>query len=176
MIPSPTPSCRCSWPLLVNFRPATLDVLERATEVLDFEAEMEASAERVYDVMAQTISAHTWVTHLRCVTRYTDPADPESVFDETFSFMTLRIRTIVADRGTRWAASVDASSLPLATEMLEVVDLTPIDTEHCHFRWRVCFDVPWYLRPFYPLVKPFFEHLFASSTQQLAAFVKAHPA
>jgi hypothetical protein len=160
--------------LLFIYSPATVDFLDQAEQTLDFEADMEASPEAVYDVMAKTISAQIWVKYLCCVDRFTDPDDPEAVFDETFWFMTLRIRTIVAARGERWAASVDAGSLPLAVRMLEVVDLTPLEGGRTHFRWRICFDLPWYLKPFFPLVKPFFDHLFSASTRQLASFMTTY--
>jgi hypothetical protein len=161
---------RMKWPLLFRLTPSDPSFADRAPFVIDNQARIAAPPERVFDELVGMENGTAWVEHfLRLDWVDRGEAVDRRVYDETFSFMSLRIRNIVAERGRLWIASVDACSFPLARQMLEVATFEP-DGDGTLFRWRVHYEPPAPVRPFRPVVQPFFERMFRRSTERLAEF------
>jgi hypothetical protein len=85
--------------------------------------------------------------------------------------MTVRVRTLEAERGRRWLASIDRCTFPIARQVLQVVTFEPVDGG-TNFRWRVYYTPSWIVRPVLGLMRRLFDDLFRLSTEQLAAFFR----
>jgi FAD/FMN-containing dehydrogenase len=170
---------RPRWPLLFRFAPTDPTYAERAPYVIDTQVVMDASPDTIYEEFVELGEARSWLDHFRRVDQIQRPGgEPaaagtdEHVFDEVFSFMTLRVRTLrESEPGRRWIASVDGCSMPLAREMYEEVALEPQPDGMTLFRWRVWYEPLPAMRPFHPLVRAFFVRMFRRSAERLGRHV-----
>jgi hypothetical protein len=89
----------------------------------------------------------------------------------TFAFMTMRGRVIELEWPRRWAANITDASLPLATSMVEGIDMVPTPDGGTDVRWRIAYDVPPALAPFNLVIKPFFQWMFQRSLENLARYL-----
>ncbi len=95
----------------------------------------------------------------------------DAVVDMAFSFMTMRGKVIDLEWPRRWVAHIIAGSLPLATSMIEGVELTPSVDGGTDVRWRIGYEVAPSLAPINAVVKPFFQWMFSRSLENLARYV-----
>ncbi|MGC4083052.1 MAG: hypothetical protein QM736_13315 [Vicinamibacterales bacterium] len=89
----------------------------------------------------------------------------DAVLDEVFVFMTIRMRTVEYEPG-RLVLSVERCSLPLARQMVQVIEFT--DTpDGCRFRSRIAVtfrrDTGWAS----PTVIPLFRRLFLATLDRV---------
>ncbi len=155
------------YPLLFRFAPADLDFGQRARETIRVEARIGAKPEEVFAHVIRLQRAKEWLRYFKHVRWRT--AQHEGVgatADETFAFMTLRIRTLTEQVGEHWVSSVDACSMPLASMMLQDIRLEA-DGDAARLCWSIHYDPPLLLRPVDPLLQPFFRHMFSSSVARL---------
>jgi hypothetical protein len=164
------------WPLVFSLEPSDLSFAERAPFVIDTQARIRATPERVFDELVELEHGRDWIEHfIRVEWQPQRSSAEEKVFIETFSFMSLKIRTLAAERGRRWVASVDACSMPLAKRMLEVATFEPDGDRHVRFRWRIHYETHDVIRPLVPTLKPFFDRMFQRSTERLAELCERGP-
>jgi D-arabinono-1,4-lactone oxidase len=124
------------WPLFFTLAPGTLSTLDRADAVVDLERIIAAAPQVVLDAFFDELTGRDTPT-LRGFIWHTAKGQLEdAVVDEVFSFMTLRMRTVFYEPGVRLGVSVDRSSLPLATELFQLWDVTSCDGG-TRVRWRV---------------------------------------
>jgi uncharacterized protein YndB with AHSA1/START domain len=169
---------RLAWPRLFNLAPCDTSFAPRATFVIDNHAHIKAPPEVVFDELVTLAHGRSWLEH------YVDvrwlgsepaplPPDPRVIGRssvQTFTFMTLRIQVVLAERGRRLVSSVESCSLPLAKWMVEEVTFTPTADGGTDFRWIVSSESLGVTRPFQPLVEPMFKDMFRKSTERLATF------
>ena len=131
-----------------------------------------ATPDEVYDHIVGLGQADHWLKYFcNVVWRTPSHTGVDSVFDETFDFMTIRVRTMVDDRGGRWAAAVDRCSLPIANKMLEDVRLSDDGAGGTDVDWKIHYDPPLLITPAAGLGNAFFEYMLNKSLEQLDALV-----
>ncbi|HEY0096531.1 MAG TPA: SRPBCC family protein [Archangium sp.] len=164
---------RITWPpLLCGFTPATPSFAREARYEIDHSAWIPAPPDQVYDEFSNCPHGREWVDQFVRLDVLTPDAPPDQrVYDESFTFMTVRVRTLEAERGRRWLASIDRCTFPIAKKVLQVVTFEPVDGG-TNFRWRLYYTPSWIVRPFLGLMQRLFDDLFRQSTQQLAAFFR----
>jgi len=164
---------RRTWPPLVcGFTPTTPSFAGEARFAIDHSAWIPAPPEQVYDEFSNCPHGREWVDQFVRLDVLTPDAPPDQrVYDEAFTFMSVRVRTLEAERGKRWLASIDRCTLPIAKKVLQVVTFEPVNGG-THFRWRIYYSPSWIVRPFLGLTQRLFDGLFRQSTQQLAAFFR----
>jgi hypothetical protein len=132
-----------------------LGLVGRARRVVVAETELAASAEAAYQLIEGFQHNHAFVLGYRGAD-HLDPSLPPDRrrIRERFWFLTLDLRVVAAEPGRRWAAAVTAASLPLASELTEVVDFEPLGPARCRVRWRLLLNPLPGLRWAVPLVLP----------------------
>lgn len=162
---------RPSFPLIFDLRPTDASFLSRASCAFDNRARIAASPARVFDEFVRVAHGRAWLDNFLSIDWLTPQAPPEDrVFVETFTFMSLRSRTLVAEPGKRWVAATESCSLPLAREMVQEATFEATPEGATEFHWRVAYDPSDLLSPANPLLRLPFERLFRKSTYQLAAY------
>src|SRR5206468_1216085 len=131
-----------------KLRPSDESFAARAPFVIDEHAVIDAPAEAIYDAVVDLVGARDWLADFVRAEWISGPdADGNQLVDEIFRFMTQRTRTFRGERGRRWMASIDACTLPLARELMEDLELTPLPDGRTQLRWRFFYEP-------HPLVKP----------------------
>jgi FAD/FMN-containing dehydrogenase len=114
------------WPLFFKLRPSGADFGERAPHVIDVREELAAPADSIYDCIVNLRDGRDWLPDFVRARWVSGPdARGEQVVEETFKFMSQRVRTFLAEPGSHWMASIDACTLPLGRELMEDLELTP---------------------------------------------------
>jgi hypothetical protein len=157
-----------TWPLLFDLEPVGEEFAARATRQYVFKAQGYTDPERLFDAFITMQDGSAWMEQFRCVTRAGD--DPEAVFDEHFSFMRLRIRTLRSERPNCWVARVEAASLPLATRLIERIDIVRALNGESHITWTFDFDPHPLALPIEAQLRPIFEGMFRRSLQALVTW------
>ena len=163
-------------PMPFKLAPSDLSFAERAEFSFDNKVLIDAEPEDVLEVLESVENGRDWLPHfLRARWMSGDERGPGAVLVESFRFMKIRLRIVTREPGRRWVASVEACSIPLASQMLEDVECTPTDDGKTEFRWRVYYDVLPEARPLHPVVRPFFKRFFRDATRGLAAYMATRP-
>jgi FAD/FMN-containing dehydrogenase len=155
------------WPLVFDLEPIGVDFIAEATRHFNFSMECFADPDQLFDAMVHMDDAAEWMDQF--VRMEKDEHDPEHVFDEHYTFMRLRGRTLIADRPRRWVARIEAASLPLATRLIEVVEIGRQPSGRTHLSWRISLDPHPLTMPIENGLRSIFERLFDRSLQRLAA-------
>ena len=165
------------WPLLFKLRPSDASFGERAPHAIDVEIDLDAPAGAIFDAIVDLRDAGDWLPDFVRACWIEGPDERgEQVVDETFRFMSQRVRTFVAERGSHWMASIDACTLPLGRELMEDLELTPRDGGGTHVRWRYYYDPYPALKPFRKLLHREFDHMLRVSLEQLDEHLAGRPA
>lgn len=161
-------------PLRFTFDPCDETLLETAGQHLVVEETIDAPAAVVSEWMGDIARTHEWMPGFQAVDFLPGPGRGErgAVFDEHFSFMTIRVRLLREVPGEAWVAVVDGCTLPLASRMVQHLRFTPLEGSRTHVRWHIAFDVPLPLRPFFPMVGPLFRQLFARGLATLGRLAR----
>ncbi len=164
-----------NWPLCFSQGPADESFEKTAAFVIDNQALVDAPPEDVYDVLDTGENGSTWIPYFKNMEWLTPTRGVGGVAVEHFDFMSIRLVMLEAARGRRWLCSVNGCTWPLATAMIEDVTFERQADGRTLFRWRVFYTPKPLVRPFHPLVRPFFESLFRRATENLAAYMGARP-
>jgi hypothetical protein len=156
-----------AWPLAFELEPVPEDFAPLATRRFSFAVDCHADPEQLFDRMVEMREASDWMEQFVRVER--DAHDPEHLFDEHFTFMRIRVRTLRLERPLLWVARVEAASLPLATRLLERVELQRHPRGRTQLCWTMYFDPHPLAAPFENQLRPLFEGLFGRSLQRLGA-------
>ena len=156
------------WPLLFKLRPSDAGFGERAPHAIDITVTLRSSAEEIYDGIVNLTGARDWLPDFVRARWVEGPdADGRQVVEETFKFMSQRVRTFVAEPGRHWMASIDACTLPLGRELMEDLELEPLPDGGTRVRWRYYYDPYTALKPFRKLLHKEFDHMLRLSLEQL---------
>jgi D-arabinono-1,4-lactone oxidase/polyketide cyclase/dehydrase/lipid transport protein len=174
--PPPSHSPGRRWPLAFKLRPSGPDFAQRAPYVIDIHQVMSAPPEAIFDAIVDLRDATEWLPDFVRANWVEGPsARGEQVVEETFRFMSQRVRTFLAERGRHWMASIDACTLPLGRELMEDLELEPMPDGRTLVRWRYYYDPYPALRPIRPLLHRQFEHMLRLSLEQLDEHLAASP-
>lgn len=164
------PRARWSWPQPFDLEPVGLEFPPRATRRLVYTADCSADPAFLFDTFVHMDEGATWMDQFVSMTA--DGRGAGTRFDETFTFMTLRGRTLVYDRPRRWVARIEACSLPLATRMIEELELVRRPGGRTAMSWTFSFDPHPLARPLERVLLPAFDRLFQKGLHQLGRFAE----
>ncbi len=170
---------RTGWnlPMPFRLRPTTVGFAERARFRFDHAAIVDAPADEVYERLVRIADGAAWYPWFRGVEWPAGPPDTVGgVLDVSLAFARIRARVIAIEPGRSFVASIDRASLPLATEMLEVVTFTPRADGRTDLRWTIHYDMLAWMVPFRWMVAPFFDDLFRRATRGLARWFEGRRA
>jgi hypothetical protein len=159
---------RIRWPLLFDLEPVAASYAERSSRRMTFAADVHADPDRVFDAFVDLAGAERWLDYFVART-----VDAEGAFEEHFSFLRLRLRTLSRERPTRWVARVEAASLPVGTRMLETLDLTRGPRGTTNLRWRFFYDPHPATAAVEPAITRLFDAWLRGSTQHFVRFIEA---
>lgn len=159
---------RLRWPLAFGLTPSGLALLDDADFVYDLTRFVPGSGEAAIGRMFDG-SLGRAVPGLMGFTWHTPAGElADAVVDEAFVFMTLRLRTVAYTPGRHLAMSVDRCSLPLGSQMIEVIDAVP-EGDGCRLRWRIAVRYWPGMAPAAPALTPLFRRLFERTLDALVA-------
>ncbi|HEX8705189.1 MAG TPA: SRPBCC family protein [Myxococcaceae bacterium] len=165
---------RLTWPpLLFALTPSKPSFAREAPYQIDHSVWIPAFPDQVYDEFAECSHCDKWVGQFVRLESLTPDQPPDRrLYEESFTFMTVRIRMLEAERGRRWLGTVERCTLPVARQLLQEVTFEPGDNGGTNFRWRVYYTPSWVVRPFLKSVQRLFDQMFRDDTEQLAAFFR----
>lgn len=163
------PSLHRRWPLAFALLDADEAMLEDAERRFEVQAQVSAPPEAVFDLVRDIPRSGEWFPTFVHQEPRTPAQGAGTVYDETFGFMTARMRVLRESRGGTcvWAAVVEACSLPLASRMVMFARFEP-DPEGTRVRWTVAYDPLPRIRALDPVLRPAFEALFQRAVDNLA--------
>ena len=164
------------WPLLFKLRPSGADFGERAPFVIDIQERLDAPADAIFDGIVNLREAREWLPDFVRARWVSGPNERgEQVVEETFRFMSQRVRTFLAEPGRHWMASIDACTLPLGRELMEDLELAPLPEGGTVVRWRYYYDPYTVLRPVRRLLHREFDRMLRLSLRQLDDHLARQP-
>ncbi len=158
------------WPLLFDLEPVGMSFTTDCSRQMNFAVEAYADPEVVFDAFVELGEAAAWLGHF--VARTADENDATWTFEEHFTFMRLRGRTLVYERPHRWIARIDAASIPLASRMLESVELIRQPSGATSLHWRFLFDPHPWTASIEPLVTRHFQAWLRASILRFGRFLE----
>jgi hypothetical protein len=164
------------WPLFFKLRPSGPDFGQRAPHVIDIQVTLDAPADAIFDGIVNLRGARDWLPDFVRARWVEGPNERgEQVVEETFKFMSQRVRTFLAEPGSHWMASIDACTLPLGRELMEDLELTPQPGGGTLVRWRYYYDPFPVLRPIRKLLHKEFDRMLRLSLEQLDEHLTRQP-
>jgi FAD/FMN-containing dehydrogenase len=157
-----------SWPLLFALEPVGEEFEAEATRRFVFSADSRADPEQLFDRFVHMYDGSAWMEQFLAAER--DETDPVHVFDECFTFMRLRVRTLRCRRPWLWVARVEAASLPLASRLIERLELLRLASGDTQLSWTLAFDPHPAALPLESQLTPVFNGMFGRSLRNLAAY------
>ncbi len=154
------------FPRVFELEPVGLEFLSAAKRKMVFTTECDGDPAFLFDAFTQMREGRSWMGGFLAMERQGDS------FDESFTFMRLRGRTLVAERPARWVARIEAASLPLATRMIEDVEITQ-EGGRTRVMWTFYFDPHPLALPFEWIVTRMFSALFARSLTRLGRLAES---
>jgi len=160
-----------SWPMAFELEPVGLDFIPQAKRKLVYTVDCFADPTFLFDAFAHMDEGREWMEQF--VSMEADRRGPGAVFDETFTFMRFRARTLVFDRPGRWVARLEAASLPLATRMIEEVEIVRQPNGRANVCWTFSFDPHPLALPMESVLTRVFDGLFSRSLRRLGRFAES---
>lgn len=126
------------WPLLFELEPVTQEFRARAQRRLEYRVDCFSCPEFLFESFVYMRNARAWLDQFLGVARDHDGLG--NVFEEYFTFMTLRGRTLEIAPPGRWVARLEQTSIPLASRMLEEIDVVSNPSGRSSLLWTFHFD------------------------------------
>jgi hypothetical protein len=164
------------WPMVFKLRDCDQGLIERSTHHFDMHWDYDASPDVVHRTFFGFIGEEPWAPGFVGVAWLTPQGELDAaVMDEFYTFMAMRVRVIEHVPATRSVAVVEKWSLPLAKQMLQVIETSTLPNGKTRLRYRVYYNVPRPFWPFHPPIAAAFRRWFRASFRGLEAYLKAHP-
>lgn len=160
-----------SWPMMFELEPVGLEFIPKAQRKMVFTVDCFAEPAFLFDAFVHMKDARQWMEQF--VGIESDGYGHGAVFDETFTFMKFRARTLKLDRPGHWVARLEACSLPLATRMIEEIELVRQPSGRTNLCWTFSFDPHPLALPLESVLMPRFEGLFSRSLARLGRFAES---
>lgn len=130
---------------------ASLEFVDHAELVMNYEVDLPAQIDEVWAVIADNNSWPEWFEGCTSMTSSHNPWTAAGQ-SRTISVTPFKIRevAIAVDAPNLWAMQFSKTNLPMAKraiEMLELSDTTREGEDRTAIRWTGAFDLPAYLRP-----------------------------
>lgn len=162
------PTSHLQWPMLFALAPSDDSLLGEADHIYEFERTIKAPGEEALAAMFDGLPVSAAPGFVRFGWHGPVGELADAVIDETFTFMSLRMRSVAYEPGRRLVLSIDRCSQPLARQMAQFIDMTPVEGG-CRFRWRIAVRYRRDTGFASPLVVPLFRRLFEATINRLQA-------
>ncbi|MDB4930232.1 MAG: hypothetical protein JWM10_2716 [Myxococcaceae bacterium] len=163
------------WPMIFALRPSDASLLGRCTHSFDLHWDYDAAPDVVHRSFLGFVGQEPWSPGFLGVDWLTPPGELDgAVMDEFYAFMAMRVRVIEHALGRRSVVTVERWSLPMATEMVELVELDALPSGKTRLRFRVAYNVPRIFWPFHPLVALAFRRWFLASFRGLDRYLRKY--
>jgi len=144
----------------------------RGPYVLRNEAELDATPDRVFAILADIDQWPRWFSDIRKGTWHTPPPyGPGSRREVVLKTLSVREEFRVWDPGARYAFTMTAATLPLAWSIVEDYHLSALPDGRTRFVWEVSFDLRWMFVPVSSLIRAAFGSMFRNATAGLVRYV-----
>jgi len=168
--PNSTPK---KLPLWFSLDPSDPSFAEQARFCIDNRELIEAPAHAVYDVLTTLENGQRWIPYFTGAEWLTDDEQGiGGVIEATFQFMTMRARVVACKPKRSRTTSIEACTLPLASQMLEDIDITPTEDGRTRLRWRICYTPLPEVESYHALAHPLLVGFFRKTLAQLAEYMK----
>lgn len=167
------PAQRRRWPFVVHLDAVDADFADTAEQHFEATTSIAAPPSEVFALFRDIPRTGEWFPgFVGCEWRTPDQG-VGSVYDETFLFMSVRVRVLEERPPRLWLAAVEAASLPLASRMIMRVQLEP-EGATTRLVWRVAYDPLPAVRPLSSALRLPFQALFQRGVDGLARWFAAH--
>lgn len=151
-----------------RMRPAGLDFLERSPHRFENVLEVDASAERTFQILAGERFGE-WLPELRsCVWTSSEPHGVGSTRIVTLNTLAAKERFLVWEEGRRLTFVIEESTAPLMRRMIEDMRVEPLGDRRCRLRWIVHYEPSMGLRLIHPIAKLPFARMFRGAARRVA--------
>jgi hypothetical protein len=133
-----------------SLEPVGLEFLDRAEHVFTTDVDLPVSVDEVWEILVDNSSWTSWFACSSITSSVPVWADPGDT--RTIRVGPIKIEEVAVnlDEPRQWAMSLTRSTIPLATRMLEVLDIRDTSRngeERTEVKWTGALDIPVYLRP-----------------------------
>lgn len=152
-----------------------LSFTKSSPHVLENEAIIDASPERVFETFATAENQTTWFQDF-VACRWTSSA-PHGVGSEReieLKLLTVKERFLVWEPGKRLTFAIFGSTLPMVDAMVEDMLFEPHGEGKTRMTWRVHYTPKLFMRPFHPVLRVVFGKMFTASTRGLVGYIASH--
>lgn len=166
---------RVRWPMTFSLRPSDASLVGRSTHSFDLHWDYDAPPEVVHATFLGFLGDESWSPGFLGIDWHTPVGVLDrALMDEFYVFMAMRVRVVEHVAGRRTVATVERWSLPLATEMVEVVELETLPNGRTRLRFRVAYNVARVFWPLHPPVGFAFRQWFLASFRGLERYLAKH--
>lgn len=157
--------------MLWKLRAEGLDFVDRAPFEFLTEADLPASAERVFEVFADIHSWPRWFDDMHA-SRWTGPQQSGVGATRLVSLGLIEVdeTMLVWEPGARFSFRLDTATLPLIRAMVEDYRLTPTATG-CHLSWRAAYEPTLLTRLLHPIIRFVFNRQFKRTAEGLKRYL-----
>lgn len=156
--------------------PTDLSFIDRAPFHFDNEAIINASPERVFEIVATGESQSAWFQDWKGERWLSDPPrGVGSTREITLKALSVKERFVAWEPGRRLSFTIYAITLPLVQEMLEDLRFEPMGEGRTRLRWRAYYTPAPLMRVVHPVARRIFGGMFSASAGGLTTYAARHP-
>lgn len=153
--------------------PSELDYAQSAPFCFDHQLLLEASPQTVFEVLRDSDWAEWFVDFRKVEWTSPDPYQTGSTRTVTLKTLAVKERFLAWEPGQRFSFSIDAISLPLLKQMMEDMQLEPVEKGRCtRVRWRVYYTPSLLMSSVHPLARRIFGSMFKQSLTRLKDYAE----
>ncbi len=153
-----------------------LSFTERSPYRIENEAIIDASPERVFEILADGSRQIEWFEDfVACRWTSKPPHGLGSEREIELKALTVKERFLAWDPGKRMTFHIYAITVPLVSAMVEDLKLAPAGEGKTRFTWTVHYRPTLLMRAIHPIGRAVFGKMFKKTTERLQRFAKDHP-
>lgn len=159
-----------------NMKPSDPSFVDSSPHRIAVVETIDAPPERVFDIFATGAGQAEWMRDFKAC-RWTsgEPHGVGTTREIELKVITVKERFLIWERGRRLAFSVEASTVPLVSQMMEDMRFEPeYGGTSTRLVWHIHYVPTRVATPIHPIARAIFGHMFASSAKNLAEWVKKH--
>ena len=156
--------------------PTELDFTTSSPFHLMFDAIIEATPRRVFDIFTKGEGQEAWFQDFKAC-RWTSP-EPHAVGttrEIELKILTVKERFVAWDPGVRLSFSIDAITIPLVKRMMEDLQFEAVGEKGTRLVWTVHYDPTFAMRAVHPVARMVFGRMFKVSLDGFVKYAGAHP-
>lgn len=156
--------------------PTDLSFIEQAPFLFENEAVINASPDRVFEILATAEEQTEWFKDWKGAQWLSDPPlGVGSTREVSLRALRVKERFVAWEPGKRISFTIYAITVPLIATMLEDMQLEPMGPSRTRFRWRAYYRPTPAMRVIHPIARSIFGSMFSASTSGLARYATQVP-